>query len=67
MTRRCTRFRSALLLAAFVGDAERDRLLEGRGAPVWLDDLFLPAALLRPFREAPEAIALGGGIERSGR
>jgi hypothetical protein len=40
MTRRCTRFGSALL-PAFVGDAEQDRLLGGRGASVWLGDSVL--------------------------
>jgi hypothetical protein len=68
MTRRCTRFDSASLLA-FVVDAEHDRFRRGRAAPVWLEDRFLPAALLllRPFREALTAIVLGGAIERSGR
>jgi len=67
MTRRCTRFGIALL-SAFVGDAEQDRLQGGRAAPVWLEDRFLPAMLLlRPFREAPDMVVLGGGIERSGR
>jgi hypothetical protein len=65
MTRRCTRFGSEL--AAFAEDTEQDRLLEGRGALIWLDDRFLLApALPRSSLGAPDATLLRR-IGRSGR
>lgn len=60
----CIRFGRALLLA-FVGEAEHDRLLGGRGALVWLDDRFTPTApLLRPFRGALTALEPSESTDR---
>ena len=67
MIRVTLRFGCAMRLA-FVGDAEHDCLLGGRGEPAWLEDRFLPAMLLlRPWRGVVAAILLGERTDRSSR